>query len=76
MLESSIVKSQDYARINTFQDNLDVQRAKAEEKKVREENEKHARDVVEKMNELEERKRIEMEAKRKQNDEVLAKADQ
>ena len=41
-----------------------MQRNKTEEKKMRAENEQHAKEIIEKMSQMEERKRIEMETER------------
>ena len=40
VLEQSIIKSQDFGRIGTFQDTLEIQRLRQEEKKARTEHEK------------------------------------
>ena len=74
MLEVAITKSMNPERIETFQDTLQIQKNRAEEKKAREANEKEAKAYVEKITEFEERKRIEMEERRRKNEKVLAEA--
>ena len=74
VLEVAITKSMNPERIETFQDTLQIQKNRAEEKKAREANEKEAKAYVEKITEFEERKRIEMEERRRKNEKVLAEA--
>ena len=61
VLEVVINKSQDYARMNTFHDTMTVQRARAEDKKEREEAEKEARKVIAKLAVHDEKKIMEIE---------------
>jgi len=72
VLEVSIEKTHDYARINIFQDTLDLQKTRLEDRKLREANEKQAREVIERITSIEEKKRIEMASRIRENNKILA----
>lgn len=71
MLEIGIVKSQNYDRINTFTDNLDIQKLKTAEKLERKKVEAEMQKTFDKTQALEDRKLIIMEKIKLRNDRKL-----